>query len=213
LCNYNHFNFKDSALNYLNSQVCLLCNTKHEAKFYCFVSRKSFNYEGNPYFKVIRIICEVNYQIYKETENKPSYTLTILPAFIQPYARKSTDNIINAVNKYINNTTQTLQEAAMEMEVENITSFNLYFNRILNRIDDWRIYLLEKISEITGINKYEKKPYETNNVKQKWYSFIELVNDYCDIIESLQTGILLLKRNRFCFIFAVFCQSIKSLGP
>ena len=99
------------------------------------------------------------------------------------------------------------------MGVENIKSFNLYYERILNRIDDWIIYLLKKISEITRINKYERLPYKSKTIKQKWGYFYELIHDYCNVIESLDTGILLLKNNRVCFAFAIFCMSIKSLGP
>ena len=108
----------------------------------------------------MRIICIYNYQLNKKTNNNLQYTLTILPAFIQPYARKTTEKIINSSVKFINNETHCLQEAALSMGAENIKSFTRYFYRILNRIDEWIIHVLKKISEITGNNNYEQLPYK-----------------------------------------------------
>lgn len=212
LYNYNHFDFKDSVLSYLNNKECPLCNKIHTIKFYCFIARKSFTVNNN-ILKVIKIKCETNYQINKAANSKLPYILTVLPAFIQPYARKSTDTIINTVNKYINLTLPNKYESSLEMGVENIESFNLYFNRILNRVDQWIVNLSQKISELAGISNYEKKPYSFGHIKQKWDYFIKLIHEYCDIIERLKTKVLLLKKNRVCFVFAIFCRSMKSLGP
>ena len=192
-----------------------MCKRKHEIIFYSFVERKSFNNIkcSNTKLLLIRIICINNYQINKKTNSNLQYTLTILPAFIQPYARKTTEKIINATVKFINNETLSLQEAALSMGAENIKSFTRYFYRILDRIDDWIIHVLKKISEITGNNNYERLPYKTKTINQKWKYFMELIHDYCNALESLSTGILLLKNNRICFMFAVLCMNIKSLGP
>lgn len=211
--NYTHFDFKDSTLEYLNERECPLCNKKHKIKFHCFVVRKSFKNKSLYDIKVIKIICENNYNIRKNTGEKLSYTLTILPGFIQPYARRTTDSIVTTANKYINDEIKTQQEAAFSMGVENTKSFSLYFNRIVNRLDNWTINLLQKISELTGVNNYDRKPYEPITLKQKWSYFENLVHEYCDIVETLPSEMLLLKNNRVCFIFAIFSQSIKSLGP
>lgn len=209
---YNHFDFLDRILEYFDDEVCLLCGRKHKAEFYCFVPRKSFILYGD-FLKAIKIKCEDNHKINIKTGSKLPYTLTILPAFIQPYARKSTDIIINAIDGHINNPAQTKIESAIRLGVENTSSFNLYFNRIVNRIDDWSINILQKISEVSGINDYERRPFESNNINQKWNYFICLADKYCDVIEELKSRVLLLKKNRMVFIFALLGMNLKCLGP
>lgn len=99
------------------------------------------------------------------------------------------------------------------MGVENVTSFNLYYSRITNRIDEWIIHLSKKISELTGENKYKRVPHSSKTMRQKWSDFIKLVHEYCDVIDSLRTGLLVLTEHRVYFIFALFCMNVKGLGP
>lgn len=191
-----------------------MCNKKHPAKFYSFVTRKSItNLKTGDSIFVVKLICLHNYSLKKIKNRKIPYTITVLPAFIQPYARKTTQTIVSISEQYINNEITTQQEAAFFMGSESSNSFNRYYSRIANRIDAWNISLAKKISDSTGTSDYQKAPYIQKTFKQKWEDFITHVNTYYTAIDRLPTGLVVLKENRVCVILALFCMSIKGLGP
>ena len=186
-----------------------MCHKYHQIKFHSFVLRKSFQIDN---IFGVRILCNYNYYLNKSKNTKLQYTITILPAFIQPYARKSTETILNSSIDYINNDI-IQQEAAFNLGYENISSFTRYFYRITDRIDCWILNITEKISEISSNNDFTPRPFNKKTIKEKWEDFLVLVNKYFKIIETHDTGILILDEHKVPCILAIFTSSIKGLGP
>ena len=209
LTSHSPFDLLEASYTYFTNNPCPLCQKVHPVKFLCFVQRISFKNNVT----VIKIICLNNLNSNKTNNTKLQYTITLLPAFIQPYARTSTQQIIEANEGYINNQVTSQQEAAMLMGRENPASFKRYFTRVNERIDNWIINLLKKISEITLINNLKWSLQVKNSILEKWEYFCKLTEKYIDEIDKLNTGLLILKENKLPFIMAVLCPGIKSLGP
>ena len=99
------------------------------------------------------------------------------------------------------------------MGAENIKSFIRYYSRIADRIDQWIIQLIQKISEITNINNYKRLPFKEKSLKEKMQYFFKITKQYISVIDKLDSGVVVTKDNYILFILAVFSLSIKSLGP
>jgi hypothetical protein len=143
---------------------------------------------------------------------KLQYTITILPGFIQPFARKTTESIINANIDYINNKI-CQQEAAFNIGYENRSSFAKYYMRINERIDSWILLLTKKISEITNTNNFTPKPFIKKSIQEKWGLFTGLTNKYFKVIDNIVTNLIIFKSDTLSCILALFSSSIKGLGP
>lgn len=154
-----------------------------------------------------------NYRLRQLTKTNIPYTQTILPAFIQPYARKATQTIIHSITEYIHHNIESHLEAAFLMGAETPKSFGRYFTRVKDRIDQWLVCLFGKISEITSINAVERKPDQIKTITQKWADFIFIIKDYIKITEQLDTGFLIQNENRICFVLAILTINNKGLGP
>ena len=159
----------------------------------------------------MRIICPRN--LNESSLKTKQYTITILPAFIQPYARKKTQDIIDACHKYINGTYKNQIQSAVNLGAENVKSFIRYFNRVKTRISDWIVLLSSKISHISGENKYFAKPFKLENIKYKWNQFTLKVREYFKEINKLNSGFIILAKYQITFILAVFTLSNTGLGP
>ena len=185
---------------------CPLCNSLHPIKFFSFVKRKSFNN-----ISVVRIICPLN--LNTSLIEMKQYTITVLPAFIQPYARKKTQDIIDTCHKYINGTYKNQIQAAVNLGAENVKSFTRYLNRINVRISDWIVLLSSKISHVSGKNKYLAKPFKLENIKHKWNQFSIKVREYFEEINKLNSGFIIIAKCQIIFILAVFTLNNTGLGP
>ncbi len=161
---------------------------------------------------VIKIICPYN-ALKKESDTNLRYTITVLPAFLQPYARHTVKDIVNTTDQYINGKITSKHEAAYLLGLESSSGFDRYYLRVINRVDEWVVNLLTKVSEITGTNHYKRIPYEKKTVNHKWTYFIKLIDEYCAAIDTLKTGILLLNEERISFVFALLSMKLKGLGP
>ena len=203
---FKPYNFIDKIKEYFKKNPCPLCNSIHPVKFYCFVKRKSFNN-----ISVVRIICLRNNNV--PSIEKEQYTLTILPAFIQPYARKKTQDIIDTCHRYIDGTYKNQIQAAVNLGAENIRSFTRYINRVKARISDWIVLLSSKISHISGKNKYFAKPFKLENIKYKWNQFTLKVREYFEELNKLNSGFITLAKCQITFILAVFTLNNTGLGP
>lgn len=99
------------------------------------------------------------------------------------------------------------------MGTETPLAFSRYYNRIINRIDEWVIYLLKKISELTACNDFDRLPDQGKPLRYKWSYFTALVSDYWQVIEKLNTGLLIFNKDMVCFVFAILSISNRGLGP
>ena len=205
---YNPYHFKHYVLEYYENHNCCLCKETHPPSFHCFVARKTpFNQLHNiSTGYVIRIKCN---------NNPPGQrTITILPVFIQPYARRLTSEIEDALNDYFNGRISNQLSAALRMNAENEKTFRKYYGRILKRISKWILILTQWLAEQNVADSWEKKPEAlTSTVYKRWCHFIDLIDLYTDEVAKIPDTVIISEENRFQYIMALLSQNHLGLGP
>ena len=101
---------------------------------------------------VIRLYCVNNHLKRIEENDKSQYTITILPSFLIPCSIVLREQVIKSTDEYVKNKNKKKSqlEIAMEMNLENAKSFNLFYLRIKKRINKWIVLLSEIIISIGG---------------------------------------------------------------
>ena len=99
---------------------------------------------------MVRIFCEINYRVRKQTGELKQYTLTILPGFLIPHSRIPVDPVHESLDSYITMGELKQERATLKLRCLSAASFRLFYLRIRSRIDGWTHLLVQLVLALGG---------------------------------------------------------------
>jgi len=203
----------------LSDGECPVCDERHPPKFHCFVRRtyrKDPTEEGEEAatIEVVRIFCEVNYRIRKQTDEPKQYTLTILPGFLIPYSRIPVDPVHRALDSYIGKGELKQEGAAMKMWCLSAASFRLFYLRVCRRLEGWTALLLSLVLALDGkIKEADVGRKRRREFQAQWGWFMLLASEYVRFYSRLPATEVIEMRFLQQHIYAVLSRQHMGLGP
>jgi len=203
----------------LTDGECPVCSERHPPKFHCFVRR---TYRRDPTEKgeetatieVVRIFCEVNYRIRKQTGEPKQYTLTILPGFLIPYSVIPVDPVHEALDSYITKGELTHVGAALKMRCRSAASFRLFYLRACRRLESWTALFLQLVLTLGGkVKEAEIGQERRRELQAQWVWFVLLASEYVRFYSRLPATEVIEMRFLQQYIYAVLSRKQMSLGP
>ncbi len=201
---------------------CFLCEEKHPPQFYCFAHRTFVAEEQNGKetgesavaILVPRIICEINHRIRKETGEAKQYTLTVLPGFLIPYSTIPVDPVHRAVNSYLTESGLKQVGAALRMRCRSSASFQLFYSRILERVEAWTTLFVQMIIALGG-NVREAKVSQADlpGPIARWNWFVRLSTVYVGLYARLPGSPVIPQKYLRQYIYTLLSRHHMGLGP
>lgn len=198
---------------------CPLCGEDHPPKFHCFVRRtyrRDAREEGKDtaITEVVRIFCEVNYSIRKQTDGLRQYTLTILPGFLIPHSVIPVDLVHYALESYITKGGLVQVGAALKMRCCSAASFRLFYSRVCRRLDEWTALLIQLILTLGGkIKQADVGEEQRRKLHAQWTWFVLLACEYVHLYSRLPATELIARKFLWQHIYAVLSRKRMGLGP
>jgi hypothetical protein len=202
----------------LSRGSCPICGGRHPSKFHCFVERtyrKDSNEEEDiATIEVVRIFCEINYRIRKNTGEPRQYTLTILPGFLIPHSRIPVDPVHQALDRYMAEGWLKQQGAAMKMRCVSAASFRLFYLRMRSRIDGWTDLLVQLVLALGGkVKDAEVDHIQSRGSEARWSWFVLLATEYVRLYSRLPSVEVIARRYLWQHIYAALSRHRMGLGP
>ena len=206
-------------LNELSDRECSLCGRKHPPKFHCFV-RRTYRVdaveegEETATIKVVRIFCEVNYRIRKQTGEPKQYTLTILPGFLIPYSVIPVDPVHQALESYITKGDLRQVGAAVKMRCLSAASFRLFYSRVCGRLESATALLVALVLALGGkIEQTDVGQERPRELQAQWGWFVLLGSEYVRLYSRLPSTQIIARKYLHQHIYAVLSPRRMGLGP
>ena len=203
----------------LSDGECTLCGERHPPKFHCFFRR---TYRRDPKeegeeaatIEVVRIFCEVNYRIRKQTGEPKQYTLTILPGFLIPYSVIPVDPVHEALDIYITEGGLVQVGAALKMRCLSAASFRLFYSRVCRRLESWTALFLQLVLTLGGkIKEADVGQERCRELQAQWGWFVLLASEYVRLYSRLPATEVIAGKFLQQHIYAVLSRKQMSLGP
>lgn len=203
----------------LSDSECTLCGERHPSKFHCFVRRtyrRDPNEEGEETatIEVVRIFCEVNYRIRKQSGEPKQYTLTILPGFLIPYSVIPVDPVHQALDSYITKGGLKQEGAALKMRCLSAASFRLFYSRVCRRLESWTALFLQLVLTLGGkVKEADVGQERCRELQAQWVWFVLLASEYVRLYSQLPSTQIIAEKYLHHHIYALLSRKQMSLGP
>ena len=163
---------------------------------------------------VPRIICETNHRIRKETGEAKQYTLTVLPGFLIPYSTIPVDSVYRAVNSYLTESGLKQVGAALRMRCWSSASFQLFYSRILERVEAWTTLFVQMIIALGGNVREAKVSQSDLSGSIAWWKwFVWLSNEYVRLYARLPGSPVIPQKYLRQYIYTLLSRHHMGLGP
>jgi hypothetical protein len=190
---YNIDDFIFQVRIFFSNNPCFLCGLIHPVIVHMVRKRNLFWNHLVPIIKVIRIVCKARKRLRYKSGFLRQYTLTILPAFLIPYARVTFSGLSKAIPLYLQGDDHDL--VLNTLSAEDPRTFTLHYGRVIDRGSGWNLMIARWLIEADKpADRDESVAVFTRSVREKhpWDEFVRLTSALCYRLMSIgRTGVVL----------------------
>lgn len=197
------------------ARCCPLCGKAHAPKLHQNV-RRSYRDPGKQsvvWISVPRIICSSNKARKRAGKASVQYTRRVLPGFLIPYSRVVVDAVQGALRAYLGQQEVTEDGAALRMGCLNVSSFCLFYRRVLKRITAWISFIGQVVVTLGGTISSEEPPAATAPLPAQWAWYTRLALDWQRLHDRQPGCFLILRPLWWQYVYAALARQQMGLGP